>query len=79
MLHTMVYRRGCIKRPRPCIGLKMAAELKDYIAKCDVCLMHRASQGKEPFMHHEFSRHPWSKIGADQCELDGCSLLVYSS
>ena len=39
---------GCIRRARETMYWpRMAAELKDYIAKCDVCLIHRASQGKE--------------------------------
>ena len=46
----------------------MSTELKEYISKCDVCLAHRASPGKEPLLQHEVVEHPWSKISADLCE-----------
>ena len=36
-------------------------ELKEYTAKCDVCLAHRSSQGKEPIIQHEFVARPWLK------------------
>ena len=39
--------------------------LKEYISKCDICLAHPASPGKESLFQHEFVGHPWSKIGAD--------------
>ena len=55
---------------------RMTAEIKDYVGKCDICLMHRASQGKEPLMQHQFADRPWSKVGADMCELPGHMLLV---
>ena len=54
----------------------MTAEIKDYVGMCDICLMLRASQGKEPLMQHQFADHPWSKVGANLCELPGCILLV---
>ena len=54
----------------------MTSELKDYISKCDICLAHWASPGKEPLLQHEFIACPWSKIGADLCELHGRTLLV---
>jgi len=51
----------------------MATELREYISKCDICLALRLSQGKE---QHDITDSPWSKIGADLCELKGRSLLV---
>ena len=68
---------GCIRRARESMFWpRMTAEIKDYVGKCDICLMHRASQGKEPLMQHQFADRPWSKVGADLCELPGRMLLV---
>ena len=42
---------GCIRRAQESIYWPhMASELKDYISKCDTCLAHRASPGKEPLL-----------------------------
>ena len=54
----------------------MSTELKEYISKCDVCMAHRTTQGKEPIVQHEFAARPWSKVGADLCEFQGHTLLV---
>ena len=54
----------------------MSSELKEYISKCDLCMAHRSSQGKEPIVQHEFAAHPWSKVGTDLCDLQGRTLLV---
>ena len=56
----------------------MATERKEYISKCDVCLAHRSTPGKEPLLSHELVARPWSKVAADLCELDGRTLLVIS-
>lgn len=64
-----------------CIRLywpRIATELKEYIAKCDVCLAHRSAQGKEPLQPHEFVARPWSKVAADLCDSNGRTLLVIS-
>ena len=55
---------------------RISSELKEYISKCDVCMAHRSSQGNEPIVQHEFAAHPWSKVGADLCDLQGRTLLV---
>jgi len=57
---------------------QMAAQLKDYMSKCDVCLSHYPQQSKEPIRQHTFADRPWSKIGADLCELQVRTLLVVS-
>ena len=54
----------------------MGTELKEYISKCDVCLAHRASPGKEPILQHVIPERPWAKVGVDLCELNGRTLLV---
>ena len=55
---------------------RMSCELKDYIAKCDICLTHRSMPVREPLNQHEFVARPWSKISADLCDLQGRTLLV---
>ena len=68
---------GCIRRARETMYWpRMATEFKDYISKCDICLRHRSSSRREPFMQHEFANRPWSKVRADLCELNGRTLLV---
>ena len=54
----------------------MSKELHEYVAKCDICLVHRTAQQKEPLMQHEVVAQPWSKIGADLCELNNRMILV---
>ena len=39
-------------------------------------MAHCAMPGKEPMKQHEFAARPWSKVGADLCELQGRTLLV---
>ena len=74
---THIGIEGCIRRARESMYWpRMTAELKDYILKCDICLTHRASPGKEPLIQHKFGDRPWSKVGVDLCELHGRTLLV---
>lgn len=68
---------GCLRRARESLYWpRMAAELKDYISACDVCLSHRQGQTKEPLLQHEFIAQPWSKLGVDLAHLDNRNLLV---
>ena len=68
---------ACIRRARDSLYWpRMATELKEYISRFDVCLAHRSSPSKEPLLQHEVLARPWSKIGADLCELNGRTLLV---
>ena len=76
---THIGIEGCIRRARDCMFWpRMATELREYISKCDVCLSHRTLQCREPLMQHDITDRPWSKIGADICEIKGRSLLVVS-
>ena len=57
----------------------MATEFKQYIAKCDICLVHRSGQGKEPIVQHALVARPsWAKVGADLCTFDSRTLLDIS-
>ena len=68
---------GCIRSARDSLYWpRMTTELKEYIAKCDICLSHRSLPCKEPLMQHEFVGRPWYKISADLCELPGRTLLI---
>ena len=70
---------ACIRRARDTLFWpRMTKELKEYIAKCDICMSYRSAQTKEPLQQHEFIARPWSKVSADFCHLDGRTLLVIS-
>ena len=68
---------GCIRQARDTLYWpRMSADLKEYISKCDICLAHQTSPGKEPSLQHEVIERPWAKVGVDLCELHGRTLLV---
>ena len=70
---------GCTRRARDTLYWpRMTTEIKEYISKCDVCMTHRTSQGKEPILQHEFISRPWAKAAAALCEFDNRVLLVVS-
>ena len=70
---------ACIRRARDSLYWpRMSTELKEYIAKCDVCMAHRSEQCKEPIQQHDFAARPWSKVAVDLCDLDRRTLLVIS-
>ena len=74
---THIGVEGCIRRARDTLFWpRMATELREYVAKCDVCMAHRAAQTKEPILQHEVIARPWAKVGADLCEVDNRTLLV---
>ena len=76
---THIGTEGCLRRARDVMYWpRMSTQLKDYVSKCDVCMSHRSQQSKEPIQQHEFTARPWSKVGADLCELKGRTLLVVS-
>ncbi len=68
---------GCLRRVRECMYWpRMSTELKEYISKCDTCLLYRPEQSQEPLTQHQFAARPWNKVGVDLCELNGRTLLV---
>ena len=68
---------GCLRRARDCLYWPgMSAELKDYVSRCEVCMMHRRRQTKEPLMQHDFAARPWSKVGADIANMGDRNLLI---
>ena len=70
---------GCVRRARDTLYWpRMAAELRQYLSKCDICLAHRGRQAIEPLLQHEVVARPWAKVAADLCEIDNRTLLVIS-
>ena len=68
---------ACLRRMRECIFWPgMSKNMKERISTCEICLSHADSQMKEPIIQHDIGETPWSKIGADLCELHGRILLV---
>ena len=75
--HTGI--EGCVRRMRDTLHWsRMATIVREYVSKCDICLAHRDSPGKQPIMQHEVIDRPWAKIGVDLCAEHGCNLLVIS-
>ena len=59
---------ACIRRARDSLYRpRMSTELKEYIAKCNVCMAHRSEQSKELIQQHDFAARPWSKVAVDLC------------
>lgn len=60
---------GTLRRAREvCYWPGMNSQIKDFIAKCDVCNSLRSQQSKEPMMSHEVPSRAWSKVSADLFE-----------
>ena len=56
---THIGIEGCLRRARESMYWpRMSSDLKDYIAKCDVCLAHQNSPAKETIMQHEIIARP---------------------
>ena len=80
--HTGV--EGCLRRVRETVYWpSMNADLRDYIAKCDVCSTYQNDQQKEPLISHKIPNRPWETVGCDILHFDGrdylCTVDYYSS
>ena len=56
--------------------LRMKAEFKDFIIKCNMCSSHKLAQSREPLIPHEIPSRPWQKIDADLFLLDQRHYLI---
>jgi len=51
---THIRVEGCIRRARETMYCsRMSTKLKEFIGKCDICMAHRATPGKEPLQQHK--------------------------
>ena len=64
--------QGCLRRAREVLYWPgMNKDVKQYVAKCEVCNSKPAAQGKEPMICHEIPSTPWEEIAVDLFELNG--------
>ena len=54
----------------------MNGQIENVVSNCPTCSMYQRSNMKEPLLCHEVPSHPWAKVGADLCELNGKTYLV---
>lgn len=65
-----------IRRAKECVYWPgIAADLRDYISKCELCNSYKPQQQKETLISHELPDRPWQKIGVDIFTLDSCDYL----
>ena len=70
---------GCMRRMRDTLYWpRMTVEVREYVSRCEVCLVHRDSPGKEPIMQHDIPARPWATVAVDLCDSNGHTLLVMS-
>ena len=68
---------GCIHHLKEALFWPgMIADAKAFIGNCETCLSVQDLPQKEPLLSHSFAMHPWAKVAADICKLDGRFLLV---
>ena len=80
--HTGV--EGCLRRARETVYWpSMNADLRDYIAKCNVCSTYQNDQQKQPLISHKIPNHERETVGCDILHLDDrdylCTADYYSS
>ena len=57
---------SCLRRARECLYWpNMNSDIKDFIAKCEICRSHETSQQKETLLSHDVPNRPWAKVGTD--------------
>ena len=73
---TLELKAHCAVLERQCFWPGITHEMKDYLAKCEVCNAYQSEQPKEPLINHELPDGPWEKIGVDLMFVDGQHYLV---
>ena len=69
--------QSCLRRAREAVFWpKMNTEIETFIAKCEVCSVHRPTQQKEPMISHEVPDRPWQKVACDLFEIRGKHYVI---
>jgi len=57
---------GCLRRARECLYWPgMSADIKQFIAACEICRTYEVTQQKEPLMPQDLPSRPWEKVATD--------------
>ena len=54
----------------------MNKQIEDVVSRCSACLTHRNKPQREPMVIQPIPPLPWSKVGTDLFEINGCHYLV---
>lgn len=67
----------CLRRAREIVfwpGIN--GQIKEKVAKCEICNEFRNAQAKQPMKPHEIPDRPWQILGTDLFELDGQNYII---
>ena len=56
----------------------MTKAITDYVLSYEICLRHRDSKTKEPFISHDAPQGPYQKLGSDIFTFEGKNYLLTS-
>lgn len=54
----------------------MNSDIKEAVAKCDVCAEYQASNPQQPLQTHKIPDRPWSRLAADLFTLHSKDYIV---
>jgi hypothetical protein len=54
----------------------MNKQIEDVVSRCSACLVHSNKPQKEPMVIQPIPQLPWSKVGTDLFEINGCHYLI---
>lgn len=54
----------------------MLNDIRNFIISCKSCNKYKRANIKEPLLAHEFTKHPYLKLGVDFAEIAGHTFLL---
>ena len=55
---------------------RMAQDIEEFVARCDMCLTHRNKQPKETLKPHDVPEYPWQKVASDIFTMEGRNYVL---